>query len=313
VDEFEIIRRFFERASSDDSVLIGVGDDGAVVRPEAGLDLVTVLDTLVAGVHYPESLPPADIGYRAVAVNLSDIAAMGGRPRWMTLGLTMHNADADWLEQFSSGLYDAARAYDVRLVGGDLTYGSEVVMSVQINGDIEPGRALRRDGARPGDGIYVSGTPGDAGAGLALLQQDTAAAEGRDYLVRRFSRPTPRIALGQSLSGVASAAIDLSDGLYSDLSKLLDASGAGGCIELDDCPLSAGILQVMGRRDAIGFALAGGDDYELCFTAADLGDAAEVGGVAVTRIGAVTDGRGLSCTQAGVPYDYQDGGYRHFR
>lgn len=311
MDEFEIIHRFFRRASSDDSVLVGIGDDGAVLRPDPGRDLITVLDSQVAGVHYPEFLAPADIGYRAVAVNLSDIAAMGGRPRWMTLGLTLHEADATWLEAFADGLFDAASEHGVDLVGGDTTHGSETVLSVQITGDIEQGRALTRSDARPGDSIYVTGTPGDAGAGLSILQSNAPRSEESEYLVDRFVRPQARVAVGQALLSIASAVIDLSDGLFTDLEKLLDASGVAGVIELDDLPLSPQLGGLMERDDACRFALSGGDDYELCFTAAE--DLTEVAGVPVKRIGHVASGSGLSCTRGGERYDYRDDGYRHFK
>jgi len=315
VDEFEIIRRYFARASADDSVLLGIGDDAAVLRPEPGRDLVTVLDSLVAGVHYPHGLTPRDIGYRAVAVNLSDIAAMGGRPRWMTLGLTLHEADSDWIAGFASGLFEAADEHGVELVGGDTTHGSEVVISVQISGDIEGGRSLKRSGAKHGDAIYVSGTPGDAAAGLSMLQSNAPRSAASDYLVSRFTRPEPRLTLGQSLLETANAAIDLSDGLFTDLEKLLGASSVAGVIEFDDIPLSTQITGLMERPDALRFALAGGDDYELCFTASEerFAGVAELAGVPVRRIGQVTAGSGLSCTRGGEPYPYSDDGYRHFR
>lgn len=317
MDEFEIIRRFFTPQEQSDSVIIGVGDDGAVLRPQPGRDLVSVLDTVVEGVHFPTSLPAADIAWRAVAANVSDIAAMGARPRWMTVGLTLRESDSAWLEDFSRGMAAAAARFQVDLVGGDMTHGAEIVLSVQITGDVEPGLAMTRGGARPGDGIYVSGTPGDAAAGLSILQSTDPGGETSDWmntLIERFSRPIPRVELGQSIATHASAAIDVSDGLYSDLCKLLDASGVGGVIEVGRLPLSADLASNMALEDARHFALGGGEDFELCFsTREDIGDRAEIAGVTVTRIGTVMEGTGLTCMLDGKAYDYRDDGYRHFR
>ena len=207
MDEFEIIRRYFSGVPSDQSVLIGVGDDGAVMRPGTGRDLVAVVDTCVAGVHYPISLDPADIGYRAVAVNVSDIAAMGARPRWMTMALTLDEADDAWLDGFARGIFDAGAQYGVELVGGDITHGVEKVISIQVTGDVETGKALTRGGAAPGDDIYVSGTPGDAALGLSIIESGAPSGEYVNYLVRRFTRPSPRLLLGQRIADAASAAL----------------------------------------------------------------------------------------------------------
>jgi len=314
VDEFEIIRRLFTPNSRSESVIVGVGDDGAVLRPDTGRDLVTVVDTMVSGVHFPEDLNAADIGFRAVAVNVSDIAAMGGRPRWMTLALTLDTADQDWLQNLSSGIAAAASAFGIDLVGGDITRGSEFVISVQITGDVEPGLVMTRRGASPGDTIYVSGSPGDAALGLSLIQSGDTLAAGSEYLVNRFTRPDARLKLGQAIAPVVSAAIDLSDGLYADLGKLLAASGVAGVIELNDIPLSDDMLRTVDRTDALLYALGGGDDYELCITA---GSDSVIGigehlKVPLTKIGRVLEGQGLSCTLDGETYEYRNDGYRHF-
>jgi len=314
MDEFEIIRRLFTPDKTSDSVIVGVGDDGAILRPDVGRDLVAVVDTMVSGVHFPGDLNPADIGFRAVAVNVSDIAAMGGRPRWMTLALTLDNADQDWLQELSSGIASAASAFGVELVGGDITRGSEFVISVQITGDVEPGLVMTRRGASPGDNIYVSGSPGDAALGLSLIQSGDTQLAGSEYLIGRFKRPDARLQLGQAIAPVASAAIDLSDGLYADLGKLLAASGVAGVIELNDIPLSDALLRAVDRTGALRYALGGGDDYELCITAS--GDSVIGIGehlkTSVTKIGRVLEGQGLSCTLDGKAYDYRDDGYRHF-
>jgi thiamine-monophosphate kinase len=314
MDEFELIGRFFSRASADPDVRVGVGDDGAVLRPPAGLDLVAVVDTLVEGVHFPANLPAADVGYRAVAVNLSDMAAMGSRPRWMTLALTLQESDADWLADFADGLYTAANECGVALVGGDTTHGKQVVVSVQITGSVEPGKALTRAGARPGDGIFVTGTVGDAGAGLALLQQGAPPDDAVGYLLRRFARPTARVAVGGALIDVAACAIDLSDGLFTDLEKLVTASRVGAELEVDRLPVSPALRATAEPARVLEYALAGGDDYELCFTAdpAAIGSATEIAGVPISRIGRIVAGTGIRCLRDGEPFAYHDQGYRHF-
>lgn len=175
MDEFELIRRYFDRSNDRDDVSVGIGDDGAVLSPKPDRQQVQVIDTLVAGVHFPENTDPADIAFRAVAVNLSDIAAMGAQPRWMTLALTLTDADPDWLAAFAEGLFKAADAHNVTLVGGDTTKGPIVTVTVTITGEVESGAALLRSGARAGDRIYVTGTLGDAAAGLLMLQSDSVS------------------------------------------------------------------------------------------------------------------------------------------
>jgi thiamine-monophosphate kinase len=317
VNEFELIERFFTRQVTDPEVLLGVGDDGAVVRPATGRDLVVVADSMVEGVHFPRQMDAADIAYRAVAVNLSDIAAMAARPRWMTLALTLAKADTDWLEKFADGLFEIGRVFDVALIGGDTTGGSQNVITVQIIGDIEPGTALRRSGARPGDDIFVTGTPGDAACGLALFQADAMHGDDAARLYKRFARPEPRLQFAAGLAALATAAIDVSDGLYADIGKLLTASSFGGCIDIDSLPLSASLMSMRDKDAAIEFSLSGGDDYEIAFTAPPgniefIRRLAENCALQVTRIGSVTTGGGLSCLRDGRSFDYRHTGYRHF-
>ena len=216
MDEFEIIRRYFARESSGEGIRVGIGDDGAVLIPAHDRDLISVVDTLVSGIHYPETLAPVDIGYRAVAVNLSDVAAMGARPRWMTLALTLVNAERAWLDGFARGLFEAADEHALALVGGDTTRGEQTVISVQIIADVDPGKAMLRAGAEEGDAIYVTGTVGDAAAGLSILQSGLPGSDDVDYLIRQFTRPVARIEAGAAIASIAHAAIDLSDGLYTD-------------------------------------------------------------------------------------------------
>jgi thiamine-monophosphate kinase len=322
LDEFEIIRRYFARVADDAAVRVGVGDDGAVLDPAPGRELVVVVDTLVQGVHYPADLSAADVGYRGVEVNLSDIAAMAGRPRWMTLALTLSDNDPEWLEGFTEGLFESAARFGVTLVGGDTTRGAQTVVSIHIIGDVGRDAYLTRSGAKAGHLIFVTGTPGDAAAGLASIQDPAGSSGGaeadRHVLRQRFLRPAARIEFGAAIAKVASAAIDVSDGLFADTRKLLEASGAGGRIELEKVPLSGAIRRVFGEDRARRFALTGGDDYELCFTTdpareKDVRAAAERLDLPVACIGQVDESRRLELRQDGKPLDFRDDGYRHFR
>jgi thiamine-monophosphate kinase len=310
MDEFELIRRYFDRRNAASGVVVGIGDDGAVLEPTPDKQQVQVIDTLVEGVHFPAGTHPADIGYRVVAVNLSDVAAMGAKPRWMTLALTLAGANEQWLQLFSRGLFEAADQFDVTLVGGDTTSGTVITVTVTVIAEVEKGGALLRSGAKAGDGIYVTGTPGDAAAGLQLLKQGEASGD----LQQRFLRPTAHLEVGNMLVGKASAAIDVSDGLVGDLRKLLSASGVGGEIDIGKLPISGALLDYAGAEAASRFALTGGDDYELCFTAADDLIIDKIGDIArVTRIGQVLDILQLNCKLDGDIVEIDDSGYRHFQ
>ena len=305
MDEFGIIRRYFTRDAGASGVVVGVGDDGAVLRPTPGLLQVQVIDTLVEGTHFPSNMDAADIGFRVVAVNLSDIAAMGAAPRWMTLALTLWDKNERWVEQFAAGLFEAAAEHDVALVGGDTTQGNEVVASVHITGEVEEGKALLRSGARVGDTVFVTGTVGDAAAELSLFESH----RDHDHLVRRFLRPAARIDQGRALGGRAHAVIDLSDGLIGDLRKLLDASGVGAAIDVDKVPMSDALREQFDDARALEFALTGGDDYELCFTA----PRAAVEGIdGITAIGEIVAGDQLVCRRGDDLIEVDERGYRHF-
>ncbi|MEX2494808.1 MAG: thiamine-phosphate kinase [Woeseia sp.] len=320
MDEFELIRRFFRTGEQAAGVSVGIGDDGAVVTPAAQRDLVVVVDTLVEGVHYPEQTPAEHIGFRALAVNLSDIAAMAAKPRWMTLALTLSEAREEWLTNFSAGLFAAARLHGVSLIGGDTTRGDQTVISVQVIGEVHPGTALTRAGAGAGDAIFISGTVGDAAGGLSLLQQKSGPNRASDtdaaLLSLRFYRPTARVDLGLAIGGIATAAIDLSDGLGTDLDKLLQASGVAATIERERLPLSESLMRTFGQEQALAFAMDGGDDYELCFTVT-AADTKRVEVIAqrldlpLTRIGEIEAGSGLTIKN-GQRRPWQGGGYRHF-
>ncbi|WP_405224055.1 thiamine-phosphate kinase [Lentisalinibacter sediminis] len=310
MDEFQLIERYFRRpAPGGAGVEVGVGDDGAIVRLPPGRELVVVVDTLVAGVHFPADMVPADVGYRALAVNLSDVAAMGAEPAWMTLALTLPAPDADWLEGFATGLWDLAERHGVALIGGDTTRGP-LTVSVEVLGHLPAGTRLLRGGARPDDRVFVSGTPGDAAAGLGL---PLPADDAQRRLRSRFLRPEPRLGLGLALAGRASAAIDVSDGLLADLAHICEASGAGAVIDEERLPLSAALLEFAGRERAAGFALTGGDDYELCFTLPPDVDPDQLSAdVAVTAIGVMTPEPGIRLRRQGRDVALPAGGYRHF-
>jgi thiamine-monophosphate kinase len=267
LSEFGLIARYFAACGAGrPDVRLGVGDDAALLVCPPGQELAAAIDTLVEGVHFPPGCSAASTGHRALAVNLSDLAAMGAQPAWALLALTLPSADEAWLSAFSQGLDRLARAHEVALVGGDTTHGP-LCISVQILGHVPAGTALRRSGGSPGDILFVSGTPGDAAAGLMLEQGRLAAApEAAAALRERFLFPTPRLALGARLRGHASACIDVSDGLLGDAGKLAAASGCGAELLLEELPLSAALVAAAGETRARELALTGGDDYELCFS-----------------------------------------------
>jgi thiamine-monophosphate kinase len=314
VSEFDLIRKYFTWPASRGDVSQGVGDDGALLRVPAGHELVVCVDTLVAGVHFPVDTPADAVGHKALAVNLSDLAAMGAEPAWATLALTVPEADEAWVGAFAQGFHALAREYDVDLVGGDTTRGP-LSITVQVMGFVPQGQALRRDGARPGDAIYVTGTVGDAVLGLRKWQEGAVADAAISVLLDRLMRPTPRIAAGRALRGLAHAAIDVSDGVLADLGHVLGASGVGATLELDCLPLSDAFRAVSGDAPDRTLPLSGGDDYELLFTLPPERASQLEGrlGVSCTRIGTVEADAGLRVVDAqGRPVQTEHTGYEHF-
>jgi len=311
--EFEIIARYFTRRALDPAVRVGIGDDAAIVATEG--ELAIAVDTLVAGTHFPPALDPAAIGHRALAVNLSDLAAVGARPRWATLALSLRSVDTSWLEAFAQGFFRLADAHGVTLIGGDTTRG-ELAITVGIFGDSAPAPLLR-SGGRAGDRVLVSGTLGDSAAALGHFA--TAPAQRppeAEELIRRFAYPEPRVALGRALAGLAHAAIDVSDGLLADLGHICRQSGCGAVVDLDALPLSPALLNLHPER-AESFALSGGDDYELCFTVAprDVGQVREIAaglGTAVTEIGELTAETGMRGRRGDTTHPLVATGYVHF-
>jgi thiamine-monophosphate kinase len=283
----------------------------------AGCELVAATDTVVAGVHFPQDSPPDSIGHRALAVNLSDLAAMGARPAWALLALTLPEADEAWLAEFARGLSELARTHEVALVGGDTTRGP-LCVSVQLLGYLPSGEALTRSGARAGDALFVSGTCGDAAAGLAIEQRRlTGPAEARSWLRERFLWPTPRVALGEQLRGLASACIDVSDGLLADAGKLASASHVGAELAWSEVPLSEPLATLLGERRARELALTGGDDYELCFAVPAHNIARLLAQVPppewrYTRIGTLRAAPGTVVVRDGTVMEFSHSGYEHF-
>lgn len=288
--EFDLIDRIRRRTPGRADVVLGIGDDAALLQVPTGRQLVVCADTLNAGVHFPVETAPADIGWKALAVNLSDLAAMGAEPAWCTLALSLPSPDTAWLDGFIDGFLELATLHNVALVGGDTTRGP-LSVSVTAHGLVETGRALLRSGARAGEDVWVSGTLGDAAAGLALLDEGAPPA-----LRSRLDRPVPRLALGRALTGLATAAVDISDGLLADLAHICQASGVGAEVELELLPASDALLSAFDAERRRALQATGGDDYELCFTASPdsaelIEAAARVAGVQVTRVGRTTAGR----------------------
>jgi thiamine-monophosphate kinase len=260
MDEFKLIQNYFARAHTGNGVVVGIGDDCAIVEVPPMQKLAITTDTLVAGVHFSPETAADDIGYKALAVNLSDLAAMGAQPAWVTLALTLPTADEPWLAKFSEGFFALADHYKVRLIGGDLTHGP-LTITLQAHGLVSD--FVTRDGANPGDLIYVTNTLGDAGLALRLLAHENPVPP--EILVR-LNRPAPRIEAGLKLPLLASAAIDISDGLAADLNHILERSRVGAIVYVDKLPLSEALTTAVSSDEAWELALSAGDDYELCFT-----------------------------------------------
>ncbi|HEX7114517.1 MAG TPA: thiamine-phosphate kinase [Steroidobacter sp.] len=312
--EFDIIARYFAGHDRGRDVLLGVGDDAAVLDVRVGHKLVVAMDTIVEGVHFPAEAAAEDIGYRALAVNLSDLAAMGAEPAWMTLSLSLPQPEEAWLSGFAAGLFEAAERHEVSLVGGDIVRGP-LVATVQVAGWVEADAWLTRSGAKPGDMLMVSGVPGEAAGGLAAIQKAISNPEAT-ALRERFLRPQPRVSLGRRLRTIAHAAMDVSDGLIADLEKLCTASGCAARLDVGRLPQSAPMRKLFDERTCLECALTGGDDYELIFAVppeqvAALTNDAEAD-VPLTVIGQFVEGQGVQCLRDGRPWRLERSGYDHF-
>jgi len=320
LNEFELIRRFFTHPAR--GAVLGVGDDAAIVQARRGQELVVTTDMLVAGRHFRHGADPEQLGHKALAVNLSDIAAMGATPRWATLALALPRANARWLAAFSRGFMRLARRHGLDLVGGDTTRGP-LAVCVQIVGEVPRGRALRRDGARVGDDVWVSGTLGDAALALAVRRgRILAVPRERRALKLKLDAPVPRVGLGIALRGMARSAIDISDGLIADLGHICERSRVAAVVQFDRLPVSAIMRRNLGRPAARAALLAGGDDYELVFTAGRswrnaIARLAQRLRLKLTRIGRIArPRRGVPPVTVldadGRPIAVKRGGYQHF-
>ncbi|MES2218709.1 MAG: thiamine-phosphate kinase [Pseudomonadota bacterium] len=313
MDEFGVIQKFFTSPITRADVVLGSGDDCALVTVPAGKQLAITTDTLIKGIHFPDTTSPYDIGYKALAVSLSDLAAMGATPAWVTGALTVPIADDVWLAEFARGLFGLATEYHVQLIGGDLTHGPALSVTIQAIGLLPTGKALTRGGARAGDLIYVTGNLGDAGLALRFLQQKISVApEFQQEILIRLNQPTPRIAAGENLLDIASSAIDISDGLAGDLQHILKKSGVGAKVFVDKLPLSKALCHSVTTDEAIALALTAGDDYELCFTIPKA-KAELLATTDFTCIGEITTEQ--SCIYQftnGIKYHGNTSGYRHF-
>ncbi len=318
LSEFDLIREFFSKHTCGRrDLLLGVGDDCALVQPPSGMELAVTCDTLVEGVHFDPGADPEALGHKSLAVNLSDLAAMGAEPAWVTLALTLPRSDPDWLRAFSLGFSTLASRYHVALIGGDTTRGP-LSITVTAHGLVAPGTSLRRSGARAGDLIYVTGTLGDGALALLCRQGAYSIEDGLADLELRLDRPQPRLDAGRSLLGIASSAIDISDGLISDLGHICEQSGVGARLLLEQIPTTTHVERYLQQGGRWSTVIAGGDDYELCFTVPpekiDLLDGIRPDlECDLVHVGEIVYDPGISCIMAdGTPLDDSGSGYQHF-
>ena len=314
--EFDVIARHFTRPAA--NAVLGVGDDCALVDVSNGMDLAVSVDTLVSGTHFFPDVDPEMLGHKALAVNLSDMAAMGAMPYWAMLALTLPEVDHDWLGKFAKGFFDLAEEYEVSLIGGDTTRGS-LTLTVTIMGEVPAGAALRRSGAKVGNDVWVSGSIGDAALAVAHRHGKLELSEAEFHeAVMRLYEPTPRVRLGQALRGLATSAIDMSDGLLSDLGHICRLSGVGATVDLASIPRSPIGEKHASTAAGLTALVAGGDDYELCFTAHpnsrdSIAELTDILGVPLTRIGRVRKGKGVSLLGPdGKPVKIDGHGFDHF-
>ena len=318
-NEFALINDYFKVISGKGrNVVLGIGDDAAVTTVPPGYQLVTTVDTLVQSIHFDNQVKPQDLAHKAVAVNLSDLASMGAEPAWITLSLTIPDVDHQWLAAFSEGLALQCHYFDIELIGGDTCRGNTSI-TIQAMGFVPENMAIKRSNAQVGDLIYVTGTLGDAGAGLELNQQDrNDYSEDETYLLNRLHRPTPRVETGIHLRKLANAAIDISDGLVQDLQHILDASSVGAQIDMAKLPLSQQLNSTFNEKQARSFALTSGDDYELCFTIPvklrqNLERTFATTNTAITQIGHIVSSKGLQIKNNTYKLDLEKHGYDHFQ
>jgi len=317
VNEFEIIKEFFSRESVIDSVVQGIGDDCAVLEPPKGQNLVTSIDTHVSGRHFPENANPSVVASRALHCAVSDLAAMGAEPLWFTLALTIPSAELGWLEAFSEGLFQSANQYGIHLIGGDTTCGP-LTISIQVHGAVPAKSTLLRSTASVGDQIFVTGTLGDGRAGLeTVLGNLKLDKHNTEYFHKKYFHPEARVRTGLLLRYLASSCIDISDGFLADLGHICESSNLGACVDASKLPLSQELLASVPTGTALEWALTGGDDYQLCFTASEsraeqLKEQARTRVLDITWVGEMVAEQGIYDAKTGQGYKYKQAGFSHF-
>lgn len=316
--EFDLIKNYFsEQVIKRKDVVLGIGDDCALVMPVDNQQLAITTDTLVAGVHFPENTQPKAIGYKALAVNLSDLAAMGAEPAWISLALTLPEVNMNWMEEFCEGIFELCNFYNVQLIGGDTTQGP-LSITITAQGNVPQGKAIRRSGARIGDWIYVTGRLGDAALALKHIKREvTVPLSHMEPVLRKLDFPKPRVLAGQAIRAYATSAIDLSDGVISDLGHICTASNVGANIVLDNLPVSSAMKETLSKEEGAELALTGGDDYELLFTVNEhdkvgMETALANTGNLMTCIGQITASNKITLELDGKPFTLSKSGYEHF-
>lgn len=320
--EFQSIRDYFSKQTVHRTeVDLGIGDDCALLTVPEGKELAVSVDVLVSGVHFPEQTSAEDIGYKSLAVSLSDLAAMGAEPAWVTLAISSPAIEENWLERFCRGFFGLANRYHVQLIGGDTTNGP-LVITTHIGGYVAKHKALVRSGAQPGDLVFVTGSIGEAGLGLKFLQNNLQLPAQHGHLsaklIERLNRPTPRVEIGQTLLGIATAAIDVSDGVAADLNHILESSRMGARVDVEKLPVSECFSAVSDQVGGWAQPLIAGDDYELLFTAPEhahsqLRQISAEHGCAITCIGQIEARPGLRCYRDSTLLELQNMGYEHFK
>lgn len=317
MNEFELIEKYFHWKGPQSGVATGIGDDACLLNLAQDTQLAVSVDTLVAGVHFPEDADAANIASRALRVCLSDLAAMGAEPRWFTLALTLPDVNEAWLAAFAVALKNTAEKFSCTLVGGDTTRG-HLTLSLQVMGEVKKSQALLRSGAKPGDYVYVTGTLGDAAAALAMLQNKLKVTnEIQTFLLGRFYEPELAFSAMRKIQGLSSAAIDISDGLLADLGHICEQSHVGAEIDLDYLPYSDEVLAISSENQRETWALSGGDDYELCFTVPEarisvVDEMTVSGTLNATAIGRIVEGSKVQCYKQGKLSSFISSGYKHF-
>ncbi len=317
MNESDIIKQYFNlNQNYSNGIELGIGDDAAVLTVPTDQQLVVSTDTLVSNVHFFADQKAEDIAYKALAVNLSDMAAMAARPKWVSLSLTMPSIDHSWLKSFSQSFFSLANQYELSLIGGDLSKGS-LSITITIQGLVPKDQYISRSGAKIGDKIFVSGMLGDAGLALGLQESNHKNIDS-DYLINRLFRPTARVKLGMKLGIIANSMIDVSDGLESDLGHIIHASHVGARVTVDDIPLSRAILNIISHEEALNYAMSSGDDYELCFTAAnnyesEIRQISKEINCPITCVGEITGNNEIEFIRSdGSVYLVEQTGYQHF-